>query len=442
MKYLTSALLILGTIAVSPSIASQNPKGDKSTKAPKNKKDDKSTKAPKNKKAQKENKKNGAKCPKRNKKSAIGPKSAPTKDTFDTLSIERNLASAAQINSRGLLQPLLNARVFVQGGGLFFGGAAAMFSPLGKTFIRPYDGCRNEAFGLNDGNYTEIVCDGYDRNMEVCELEPTCIADDFMKIEYRASKGEYLSNTDDVLKLTCYESEEFSSLMSSFGLTCDDAPIIPKKDIVAAFTRILELQGAVGLTPDGFSNELLSFGKDYYTAADLGGDNNTTRAISIGDSNFAYYEAINAPKGFSTELVLKNEIISDYADYHVIAIEDIDPSAIGFDFLNHVMEAYFSQKYSCRTYSDKDREQLSDFMQFYYENECERNLGTMLAVKYDDATAAFAALQNLRTRSDDCLEPCNDCSCISDDVLLSDTDTANTDLKSGKSARNVNGCAD
>jgi len=254
-------------------------------------------------------------------------------------------------------------------------------------------------------------------------------------------KGEYLLNTDDVLKLTFYESAEFSSLISSLGLTCDDAPILPKEAIVAAFTNILQLQGVTALLPDGFSNELLSYGKTYYAATDLGGDNQSTRAIVIGDSNFAYSEAINGPKGFSTELVLKNRIISDYADYHVISIEDIDPPADHFNFLNNVMETYFSQKYSCTTYSHKEREQLSDYLQFYYGNECEKNLGTMLAVEYDDTTAAFAALQNLRTRSDGSLDSCNDCSCISDDVLRSATDTANTDLKSGKSARNVNGCA-
>ena len=104
-----------------------------------------------------------------------------------------------------------------------------------------------------------------------------------------------------------------------------------------------------------------------------------------------------------------------------------------------VIEAYFSQKYSCITYDDNDMEKLSDFLQFYYgSGVCVRNLGTMLAVTYDSPTAVSEAFQILRTNMAG--QSCDNCSCIEDDTLVEAALIVSQVLKTGESAGNTDGC--
>jgi len=377
------------------------------------------------------------------------PTSAPTVDTYSTCIRERNEESAAELESNGVLQTLIDGRVLVdfKNDGYYRAGAAEMYSPLADTHIRPYDGCLQEAFGLNNGNYTDLVCDSYLTNdFIICTEEPTCNAEEFARIEYRAMKGEYLKNEDDLLKLSCYESPDFSGIIevesaeNGCTLTCDYAPELPiikfplplsegVKDI--ALLGIMQLQGAIqSRVPGGFSNELISLGK-YFIFND---DGSELTGIEIGDSQFAYMEAILGPKGFSTELAIKSNAIDDYALYHVTNVEGSNSA-----FHALVMGAYFSQKYSCQAYNDNDRDMLSDYIQFYYGNNvCARNLGTYLATVDDNPTSAFEELQKSMTVGG----TCEACTCINEDVLkslLDAEDVIKSALKTGESAL-TNGC--
>jgi len=237
----------------------------------------------------------------------------------------------------------------------------------------PYNGCKNQVFGI-DGKYTDLICDlAQDVSSEVCKQEDACDSSVWNAIPVIAMKGDAFQNTELAAKAVC---AQFTPYVVN---NC------PEPGFSQFIPSVQNLQGVIAMLPDGFNNPLLTNGgiipvqltNETYVLP--------TRIMATGDAQIELRKDI-----YGEELMpiqLKQGAIFDLASYTRDSYEkqsEGDVIVPDERFMLYGVEGYLTQKYKHMYFTTEDElSSLQEFLGPNYtdgkERWCANHLGAYYA---------------------------------------------------------------